>query len=61
MYVFGVDIPMMEILFVMIILFLVALIMIFLELRRMRILLFEEEGNISRFEQGINRMEKKKS
>jgi len=60
MYVFGIDIPMMEILFVMIILFMVALILIILELRKLRILLFEEEGDISRFEKDINKLEKKK-
>jgi len=61
MYVFGIDLPIMEMLFVFGIFYLAALIIIWLELRKLGKLILTEEKDIERFEKDINKAKKKQS
>jgi len=58
MYVFGIDLPIMEMLFVFGIFYLAALIIIWLELRKLGKLILTEEKDITRFEKDIKKEEK---
>jgi len=60
MYVFGIDLPIMEILFVFVVFLTLALIMIWLEVRSLRNLLLIEESDITEFEDDIKKLEGKK-
>jgi len=60
MYVFGIDLPIMELLFIVGLLFLIALIVIWLEIRKLRKLLLTGEKNIGRFEDDIKKLENSK-
>jgi hypothetical protein len=46
MYVFGIDLPIMELLFVFLVFFVVALVVIWLEVRKLRKLIGREEEDI---------------
>ena len=53
MYVFGIDIPIMELLFFVGLVYFVSLVIIWLEIRKLRKLLLTEEKDIGRFEKDI--------
>jgi predicted Holliday junction resolvase-like endonuclease len=59
MYVFGVDLPIMEMLFVFVLLLFVALIIVFFEVRKLRKLILTEQSDIYRFEEDISKLGKK--
>ena len=58
MYVFGIDMPIMEMLFVFGVFYLAALLIIWLELRKLGKLIVTEEKDIVRFEKDIKTEEK---
>jgi hypothetical protein len=60
MYIFGIDLPVMEILFIFALLFLAALIVVWLEIRKLSRLIKEEGTDITRFEKDIDKLEGKK-
>ena len=57
MYVFGIDLPIMELLFVFGIFLFAALVIIWLEIRRLRDLLTAEKANLSRFGKDLSKEE----
>ena len=54
MYVFGIDLPIMELLFIFLLFFIIALIFIWLEIKNLRKLISQESQDVDRFEKGIN-------
>jgi septal ring factor EnvC (AmiA/AmiB activator) len=58
MYVFGIDLPIMELLFVFGVFYLAALLIIWLELKKLGKLISTEEKDITRFEKDIKKGEK---
>ena len=56
-YVFGLDLPVFELLFIVLILLIIGLFIIFLELKKLRDMLREEKKGIDRFEQDLNHYE----
>ncbi|MBD3163647.1 hypothetical protein GF323_00435 [Candidatus Woesearchaeota archaeon] len=59
MYVFGIDMPIMELMFIFLMLFFVALLIILLEIRKLRKLILTEQSDIYRFEEDIENMKPK--
>jgi len=59
MYVFGINLPIMEILFIFMVMLTIALVFLLLEVRKLRLLLLEEEVDIGRFEADILKLEGK--
>ena len=59
MYIFGIDIPLTELLFVFVIALFIALIIILLEIRKLRKLILTEQEDIYRFEEDINELKPK--
>jgi hypothetical protein len=57
MYVFGIDLPIMELLFVFGVFYLAALLIIWLELKKLGKLISTEEKDIVRFEKDIKKEE----
>ena len=57
MYIFGIDIPIMEILFVFLILFVIGFIIIVFDLKKLRTLIKKEEEEIDEFEQDLKMLE----
>ena len=57
MYVFGIDLPIMELLFVFGVFYLAALLIIWLELKKLGKLISTEEKDIVRFEKDIKQEE----
>lgn len=56
-YVFGINIPIFEILLVFLVLMAICLALIILELRKLRQLLTEERITVAKFEQDLSRLE----
>ena len=61
MYVFGIDMPIMELLFVFMLLLVAALVVIWIEIRRLIKLVGTEQSDISRFEQATGKKKEAKS
>ena len=57
MYVFGIDMPIMEILFTVMMFMIIALVIIMWEVRKMRKLILTEQQDIIRFESDISKIE----
>ena len=57
-YVFGLDIPIFEFLFVLMVLLLIGLIFVLFEIRGLKKLLKEESSDIQRFELDLEKIEK---
>jgi hypothetical protein len=53
MYVFGIDVPLMEVLFVFSILYVVALVVTFLEVRKLRQIIVEERLDLRELTQDV--------
>jgi len=60
-YVFGVDIPLLEIMLVFTVLLGVGLVLILLELKKLRQLITEEHTDIAQFERDLSRFESDQS
>ena len=58
MYVFGIDIPLMEALFVFFIFFIIGFIIIVFDLRKLKFLIKKEKEDITELEDDINVLEK---
>jgi len=57
MYVFGIDMPIMETLFILMLLTIVAFAIVIWEIRKLRKLIMTEQSDINRFEADINKIE----
>lgn len=57
MYVFGIDFPIMELLFLFGMFSLVGLVVIWIEIRKLRSVISKEEKGVSRFEKDIKKLE----
>jgi len=57
MYIFGIDMPLMEIFFVLVILLIVALIFILIELRKMRIMIRAEQKDLTILDKNLMMVE----
>jgi hypothetical protein len=58
MYVFGMDLPLMEILFVFSILYLAGLVFTFLEIRKLRKLILVEQKEIKQLDEIVSKKKK---
>ena len=61
MYVFGIDMPIMELLFILAVMMVAALIFVVWEIRKLRKLILREQSDINRFEENIGKISNKTS